>query len=147
MDVVLRAAVAYVFIVFILRVIGRRELSDLGPSDIVLLVVIGDLVQNGVTQADDSVTGMFLAISTFGVLTVALSYLTFRVRGAKVLIEGVPVILLQDGMPIPESLRKERLTIDDLCEEARGQGIEKLNDVKWCMLEPSGRLSFIKKSG
>jgi uncharacterized membrane protein YcaP (DUF421 family) len=147
LDVVLRAAAAYAFIIFILRVIGRRELSDLGPSDIVLLVVMGDLVQNGVTQADDSVTGMFLAISTFGVLTVGLSYLTFRVRGAKILVEGAPVILLQDGMPIPESLRKERLTIDDLCEQARGQGIEKLNDVKWCVLEPSGQLSFIKKSG
>jgi uncharacterized membrane protein YcaP (DUF421 family) len=147
MDVVFRAAAAYVFIIFILRVIGRRELSDLGPSDIVLLVVMGDLVQNGVTQADDSVTGMFLAISTFGVLTVGLSYLTFRVRGAKILVEGAPVILLQDGMPIPDSLRKERLTIDDLCEQARGQGIEKLDDVKWCVLESSGQLSFVKKSG
>jgi uncharacterized membrane protein YcaP (DUF421 family) len=146
LDVVLRAAAAYVFIIFILRVIGRRELSDLGPSDIVLLVVMGDLVQNGVTQADDSVSGMFLAISTFGVLTVALSYVTFRVRGAKILVEGSPVILLQDGMPIPDNLRKERLTIDDLCEQARGQGIEKLDDVKWCVLEPSGQLSFIKKS-
>lgn len=147
MDVVLRAAAAYVFIIFILRVMGRRELSNLGPSDIVLLVVMGDLVQNGVTQADDSVTGMFLAISTFGVMTVALSYLTFKVRGAKTLVEGAPVILLQDGMPIPDNLRKERLTVDDLCEEARGQGIEKLNDVKWCVLEPSGQLSFIKNSG
>jgi Predicted membrane protein len=147
MDVVFRATAAYVFIIFILRVIGRRELSDLGPSDIVLLVVMGDLVQNGVTQADDSVTGMFLAISTFGVLTVGLSYLTFRVRGAKILVEGAPVILLQDGMPLPDNLRKERLTIDDLCEQARGQGIEKLDDVKWCVLESSGQLSFVKKSG
>jgi uncharacterized membrane protein YcaP (DUF421 family) len=146
-DIVLRASAAYVFIIFILRVMGRRELSDLGPSDIVLLVVMGDLVQNGVTQADDSVTGMFLAISTFGVLTVGLSYLTFKVRPVKTLVEGAPVILLQDGKPIAVNLRHERLTVDDLCEEARGQGIESLDDVKWCVLEPSGSLSFIKKSG
>jgi uncharacterized membrane protein YcaP (DUF421 family) len=147
MDIVLRAGAAYVFIIFILRVIGRRELSDLGPSDIVLLVVMGDLVQNAVTQADDSVTGMMLAISTFGLLTVALSYVTFKFRRAKVLIEGVPVILVQDGRAIAANLRHERLTVEDLCEEARGQGIESLDDVKWCVLEDSGRLSFIKKSG
>jgi uncharacterized membrane protein YcaP (DUF421 family) len=147
MDIVLRAAAAYVFIIFILRVMGRRELSELGPSDIVLLVVMGDLVQNGVTQADDSVTGMFLAISTFGVLTVGLSFLTFRVRRVKTMVEGEPVIVLQDGRPIDGNLRSERLTVEDLCEEARGQGIETLDEVKWCVLEASGRLSFIKKSG
>ena len=147
MDIVLRAAAAYVFIIFILRVMGRRELSDLGPSDIVLLVVMGDLVQNGVTQADDSVTGMFVAISTFALLTVALSYLTFKVRGAKILIQGAPVILVQDGRPIDSSLRRERLTVDDVYEEARGQGIESLDDVKWCVLEASGTLSFVKQSG
>jgi uncharacterized membrane protein YcaP (DUF421 family) len=146
-DIVLRAAAAYVFIIFILRVMGRRELSELGPSDIVLLVVMGDLVQNGVTQADDSVTGMFLAISTFGVLTVGLSFLTFRVRRAKTVIEGEPVILLQDGRTIDSNLRRERLSVEDVCEEARGQGIESLDEVKWCVLEASGRLSFIKKSG
>jgi uncharacterized membrane protein YcaP (DUF421 family) len=146
-DIVLRATAAYVFIIFILRVMGRRELSNLGPSDIVLLVVMGDLVQNGVTQADDSVTGMFLAISTFGLLTVAMSFLTFKVRRAKVVVEGAPLILVQDGRPVESNLRQERLSVDDVREEARGQGIESLDDVKWCVLETSGSLSFIKKSG
>jgi uncharacterized membrane protein YcaP (DUF421 family) len=146
-DIVLRATAAYVFIIFILRVMGRRELSNLGPSDIVLLVVMGDLVQNGVTQADDSVTGMFLAMSTFGLLTVAMSFLTFKVRRAKLVVEGAPVILVQDGRPVESNLRQERLNVDDVREEARGQGIESLDDVKWCVLETSGTLSFIKKSG
>jgi uncharacterized membrane protein YcaP (DUF421 family) len=146
-DIVLRAAAAYAFIIFILRVTGRRELSDLGPSDLVLLVVMGVVVQNGVTQADDSVTGMFLAISSFALLTVALSYVSFRSRRVKVFLEGAPVILLQDGEPIAKILRRERLTVDDLCEEARGQGIESLDEVKWCVLEASGTMSFIKKSG
>lgn len=147
MDIVLRATAAYVFIIFILRVMGRRELSNLGPSDIVLLVVMGDLVQNGVTQADDSVTGMFLAISTFGLLTAAMSFLTFKVRRAKVVVEGAPLILVQDGRPVESNLREERLSIDDVLEGARGQGIESLDDVKWCVLETSGSLSFIKTSG
>jgi uncharacterized membrane protein YcaP (DUF421 family) len=147
MDIVLRAVVAYLFVIFMLRIIGRRELSSLGPADIVLLVVMGDLVQNGVTQSDDSVTGIFLAISTFAMLTVAMSFITFKSRRMQTVIEGAPLILVQDGTPIDSNLRAERLSVDEVAEEARGQGIESLDEVKWCVLEPSGKLSFIKKSG
>ncbi len=146
MDIVLRAAAAYIFITFILRITGRRELSSLGPSDLVLLVVMGDLVQNGVTQADDSVTGIFLAISTFTLLALATSYVTFKSRRARIVIEGAPLILVQDGKPIEQNLRTERLDVEDVQEQARGQGIETLDDVKWCVLETSGSMSFIKKS-
>jgi uncharacterized membrane protein YcaP (DUF421 family) len=147
MDIVLRAVVAYLFVIFMLRIIGRRELSSLGPADIVLLVVMGDLVQNGVTQSDDSVTGIFLAISTFAMLTVAMSFITFKSRRMQTVIEGAPLILVQDGTPIDKNLRAERLSVDEVTEEARGQGIESLDEVKWCVLEPSGKMSFIKSSG
>jgi uncharacterized membrane protein YcaP (DUF421 family) len=143
-DIVLRAAVAYVFIIFLLRIIGRRELSTLAPSDLVLLVVLGDLVQNGVTQSDQSVTGVFLAVSTFAVLTVAVSVVSYKSRRVHTLVQGAPLILVQDGKPVEENLRSERLNIDDVAEEARGQGIERLDDVKWCVLETSGSMSFIK---
>jgi uncharacterized membrane protein YcaP (DUF421 family) len=145
MDIVLRAAAAYVFIIFMLRIIGRRELSTLGPSDLVLLVVMGDLIQNGVTQSDQSITGVFLAISTFAMLTVAMSFLTFRSRRAQTLIEGEPLILVQDGKPVQKNLHSERLNLDDIAEEARGQGIESIDQIKWCVLETSGTMSFIKK--
>jgi uncharacterized membrane protein YcaP (DUF421 family) len=147
MDIVLRAVAAYVFIIFMLRIIGRRELSSLGPSDLVLLVVMGDLVQNGITQSDDSVTGIFLAISTFAMLTVAMSFLTFKSRRAQTVIEGAPLILVQDGKAVNKNLRSERLNLDDIAEEMRGQGIENLDEVKWCVLETSGTMSFVKKSG
>lgn len=146
MDIVIRAAVAYAFITFILRIMGRRELSSLGPSDLVLVVVLGDLVQNSVTQSDQSVTGMFIAISTFALLTVAMSILTFKSRRAQTLIEGQPLILVEDGMPIAANLRAERLRVDDIAEEARAQGIETIDEIKWCLLETSGAMSFIKKS-
>lgn len=145
MDIVIRAAVAYVFIIFILRVMGRRELSSLGPSDLVLVVVLGDLVQNGVTQADQSVTGMMIAISTFALLTVAMSVLTFKSKRAQTFVEGQPLILVQDGMPVEKNLRAERLRVDDIADEARGQGIEKIDDIKWCLLETNGSMSFVKK--
>jgi len=143
-DIVIRAAVAYVFIIFLLRIIGRRELSTLAPSDLVLLVVMGDLVQNGVTQSDQSVTGVFLALSTFAILTVAVSVVTFKSRRVQTLVEGAPLILVQDGKPVEKNLRSERLNIDDIAEQARGQGIERLDEIKWCDLESSGSMSFIK---
>lgn len=144
MDIVLRATAAYLFITFLLRIIGRRELSTLAPSDLVLLVVMGDLIQNGVTQSHQSVTGVFLAVSTFALLTVAVSVLTYKSRRAQTLVQGAPLILVQDGEPVEENLRSERLNIDDIAEEARGQGIERLSEVKWCVLETSGTMSFIK---
>jgi uncharacterized membrane protein YcaP (DUF421 family) len=146
MDIVLRAAVAYVFIIFILRIIGRRELSTLGPADLVLLVVMGDLVQNGVTQSDQSMTGVFLAVSTFAMLTVAMSLLVFKSRRAQTLIDGEPLVLVEDGKLIAKNLSTERINAADIAEEARGQGIETFADIKWCVLETSGRLSFVKKS-
>jgi uncharacterized membrane protein YcaP (DUF421 family) len=146
MDLVLRAVVLYLFVVFLMRVVGRRELSTLAPSDLVLLVVMGDLIQNGVTQSDYSVTGVFLAVSTFGLLTVAMSFVTYKSKRAQTLVEGAPLILVEDGQPIERNLRSERIGLDDVAEEARGQGIESLDDVKWCVLETSGTMSFIKKT-
>ena len=144
MDIVLRAAAAYVFIIFLLRIIGRRELSTLAPSDLVLLVVMGDLIQNGVTQSDQSVTGVFLAVSTFALLTVVFSLMSFKSRRVRTLVQGTPLILVQDGKPVDENLRAERLKIEDVTEQARGEGIERLDDIKWCVLEASGSMSFIK---
>ena len=116
----------------------------LAPSDLVLLVVIGDLVQNSVTQSDQSVTGVFLADSTFALLTVAFSVVTYKSRRARTMVEGTPLILVQDGEPVKKNLRSERLNIEDVAEEARGQGIERLNEVKWCVLEADGSMSFIQ---
>jgi uncharacterized membrane protein YcaP (DUF421 family) len=145
MDIVLRAAFAYVFIVFVLRVMGRREMSSLGPADLVLVVVLGDLIQSGVTQSDMSMTGVVIAISTFVLLTVASSYLSFRSSRARKIIQGVPLIVVQDGKPIERNLRGERVTLDDLMEEARAKEIERLDEIKWAVLEPGGTMSFIKK--
>ena len=145
MDIVLRAAFAYVFIVFLMRVVGRRELSSMEPSDLILLVVMGDLIQNGVTQSDYSVSGVVLATSTFGLLAVLTSYTVFRSRRAKSIIEGEPVILVQNGEAIERNLKGERLTLDDVMEEARAQQLESLDQVKWAVLESNGSISIIPK--
>jgi uncharacterized membrane protein YcaP (DUF421 family) len=144
MDIVFRAAFAYVFIVFVMRVMGRRELSSLAPADLVLIVVLGDLIQNGVTQSDMSVTGVTIAISTFVLLTVLSSYLAFKSSRARRVIQGEPVIVVQDGKPLEHNMRSERLTVDDVMEEARDKEIENLDEIKFAVLEPGGKMTFIK---
>jgi uncharacterized membrane protein YcaP (DUF421 family) len=146
MDIVLRAVVAYVFIIFLMRVVGRRELSSMEPSDIVLLVVIGDLVQNGVTQTDYSVTGVVLAAGTIGALATFTAYVTFKWSRIRNVVEGEPVILVEDGKLIERNMKHERMTADEVMEQARlQQGVESLDDIRWAVLETSGSISIVKK--
>ena len=116
----------------------------MAPSDLILLVVLGDLIQNGVTQSDYSVTGVVLATSTIGLCTVATSYLVFKSKRASKIIEGDPVIIVQDGKPIQKNMNGDRITLDDVMEEARGQQIERLDQIKFAVLESSGQITFIK---
>jgi uncharacterized membrane protein YcaP (DUF421 family) len=145
MDVVLRAIAVFAFLLFITRVVGRRELSTLQPFDLILLIVIGDLVQQGVTQSDQSVTGAILAAGTFGVLTVLVSYTSFRFPRLRPVIEGEPLVLLEDGKPIERNLRRERITIEELAAAGREQGLAKLDQTQWAVLETGGKISFIPK--
>ena len=146
MDIVTRATVAFLFVFLLTRLIGRRELSSMEPFDLMLLIVVGDLIQQGVTQNDLSVTGLFLTVGVFGVLTLAASYLGFRFPRIRPLIEPDPLILIEDGKPIDRNLRKERITHEELAAEARLQQIESLDAVQWAVLESGGRVSFIPKS-
>ena len=146
MDIVIRAFFAFVFVVVVTRVIGRRELSSLQPFDLILLIVLGDLIQQGVTQSDYSFTGLVLAGGTFTLLTVAVSYLVFRFRRVRPLFEPEPLILVDDGKVIDRNLRRERLTTDELAAEARLQQISSLEEVRWAVLETNGKISFIPRT-
>jgi uncharacterized membrane protein YcaP (DUF421 family) len=146
MDLVLRALVAFVFVLFLTRVVGRRELSSLQPFDLILLVMIGDLVQQGVTQNDFSLTGMILVGSTIAVLAVFVSWSSFRFPALRPVLDGEPVIVVQDGKPVEKNLRRNRLTVDEIRAAARQEQIATLDEVEWAVLETSGRISFIPKS-
>lgn len=145
MDLVLRALAVYVLILVFTRIVGRRELSTMQPFDLILLVVIGDLVQQGVTQNDMSVTGVLIVIATIGIAQVGTSYLSFRFRRLRPLLEGDPIVLVENGNVIERNMRRERLSIDDLAEQARKSEIESLEQVKWAVLETNGEISFIKQ--
>src|SRR5215212_6344439 len=145
MDIVLRAAVVFFFIYFITRVVGRRELSSLEPFDLILLVVIGDLIQQGVTQSDYSVTGAMTVIATFSALTVFVSFLSFRFRRLRLALDGQPIVLVMDGNVLEGNLRRERMTVEELEAEARLQQAESLDDVKLAVLETGGNISIVPK--
>ncbi len=145
MDLVIRAVVIFFFILLVTRVAGRRELSNLQPFDLILLVVLGDLVQQGITQSDYSVTGIVLAAGTIGVLSVAVSYLSFRFRRLRPVIDGEPIIIVKDGEVLEQNLRRERLVIEEVAAQARMQQIGSLDEVRWAVLERGGQISFIKK--
>jgi uncharacterized membrane protein YcaP (DUF421 family) len=146
MDVVLRSICAFLFLIILLRVIGRRELSSLEPFDLILLIVIGDLVQQGVTQSDYSFTGLLLSVGTFAVLTVVFSFVTARVPKLRPVLEAGPLIIVEDGKLIEKNLRKERVTAEEVAAEARMREIASLEEVQWAVLESGGRISFIKKT-
>jgi uncharacterized membrane protein YcaP (DUF421 family) len=145
MDIVLRTAVVFCFLLTLTRVIGRRELSSLEPFDLVLLIILGDAVQQGLTQDDYSLTGSLLVVGTFAVLQVGVSWIGFRFPRIRPVLEGEPIIVVEDGNVIERNLKRERLTIEEIAEEARRQQIAHLDQVRWAVLETNGAISFIKK--
>ena len=146
MDLVIRTLVVISVVFVLTRLVGRRELSSLEPFDLILLVVVGDLIQQGITQSDDSVTGATIVLATLALMTVGLSYLSFRVPRLRPLLEGEPIVLVIDGKTIEANLRRERITMDDLLEEARQQQLDSLENVRFAVLETSGRISFLVQS-
>jgi uncharacterized membrane protein YcaP (DUF421 family) len=146
MDLAIRAVVIYIFIYTLTRIVGRRELSSLGPFDIILLVVIGDAVQQGLTQDDYSMTGAFIVVTVFALMQVFMSYVSFRSRRMRRVLEGEPIVIVQDGKPIERNLRRERLAIDEVMEQARASAqIAHLDEIQFAIIENSGAISFIQK--
>jgi uncharacterized membrane protein YcaP (DUF421 family) len=145
MELVVRATVMFFFVLLVTRAIGKKELSQLTAFELILLVTIGDLVQQGVTQEDQSLTGAFLVVSTLALLIVLLSTIQVRWGSTRRLIRGIPVVVLRDGRPLEDAMRMERLKLEEIKEGAREQGIDDLAKVKLAILEPDGKLSFIQE--
>jgi uncharacterized membrane protein YcaP (DUF421 family) len=146
MDIVFRAVFLFVFVWLVTRAVGRRELSTLEPFDLILLIVLGDLIQQGVTQNDFSVTGAMLAGGTMALMTILFSWLSFRFPRIQPILEGDPVIIIERGEPIERNLKRNRITLEEVAAQARLNNIAQIRDVEWAVLETSGQISFIKKS-
>jgi uncharacterized membrane protein YcaP (DUF421 family) len=144
MGIVLRSVAVYLFLWVALRGTGKRQLTQLTVFELVVVIVMGDLIQQGVTLEDMSVTGAMLAITPMILLSVAASAAATRWRRAGAVLEGVPVVVIHRGQVVSDAMRTERLDVADLYEAARTEGISDLRDVEWCVLEADGHLSFLR---
>lgn len=145
MDIVIRASVMFAILFGLLRLMGKRELGQMTPFELVMLVVLGDLIQQGVTHNDFSLTGATLAIATFAFWASVLGWVSYRWPRAERAIEGEPRVLIRDGALIEANMKRDRLTRRELESEMRLAGIASVRDVAWAILEPEGRISFIKR--
>lgn len=146
MEIILRATVIFTVLWLVTRVVGKRELGQLSAFELVLLVTMGDLVQQGVTQEDYSLTGAVLAVATFALLSVLLSYVSWRFPRTRPAVEGQPAVVVRDGRMQGDVMRMERLPDTDLMEAARKQGIRDLADVDLAVLENDGSVSFFRRN-
>ncbi|MGH2428854.1 MAG: DUF421 domain-containing protein [Candidatus Limnocylindria bacterium] len=147
MDIVIRATVIFFALYILVRLMGKRELAQMTPFELIVLIVFGDLIQQGVTHNDFSLSGAILAVSTMGFWALALSWLSFHSRRAESLLDGEPRVIVRDGQVVSENLQRDRLTHAEILSEMRLAGIGQLNDVAWAILEPRGKMSFIKRGG
>jgi len=144
-QIIVRSVVLFLFVWFVTRAVGRKELAGLSSFELILLIVMGDLIQQGVTGDDRSVVGAMLAVATFGLLTLAISFVSFKWSRAGTVVEGVPVVILRDGEPLEAVLKIERLTEDEVKDAAREQGIADLREIDVGIMESDGKFSFLRK--
>jgi uncharacterized membrane protein YcaP (DUF421 family) len=145
MEIPIRATVIFFFLFLVARGMGKRELAQLTAFELLLLVTIGDLVQQGVTQEDFSLTGAMLAVGTIAFWVLVFAFATHRWPRAAEIATGLPVIIVRDGRPLPQVMDMERVTLDEVLEAAREHGIADLGDVHLAILETDGRFSFIER--
>lgn len=145
MDIVIRATILFAITFLLLRLLGKRELGQMAPFEVVMLVVIGDLIQQGVTHNDFSITGATLAIFTFAFWTVLLGWLAYAFPALRKLLEDEPRVIIRNGQLLKANLRRDRMTIEEVESEMRLAGIATVGEVDWAILEPNGKISFIGK--
>ncbi len=146
MDIFLRATVIFVALYLLVRLMGKRELGQMTPFELIVLIVIGDLIQQGVTQNDFSLTGAIIAVSTIAFWALVMSWLSYLWPSAERLLEGEPRVIVRDGELLESNLRRNRLTRSEIESEMRLAGISRMADVAWAILEPRGKISFIQRS-
>lgn len=145
MDIVIRAAIMFAVLYGLLRLMGKRELGQMTPFELVLMITMGDLIQQGVTHNDFSMTGSLLAIATFAFLALLLSWISYLFPKVERLLEGQPRVLISNGELIRANLHRDRITVSEVESEMRLAGIASIRDVAWAILEPQGKISFIRR--
>ena len=146
MDSVVRVAVVYVFLMLVFRVAGRRTLSEATTFDLLLLLIISETVQEALVDDDHSITHACLLVLTFVAMNIGMSLLKQRSRSIERVLDGVPLVLLENGEPLRERMDRSRVDEEDILEAAREtQGINDLADIRLAVLERDGQISIVPK--
>ena len=142
---VLRAVAIYALVMVLVRVSGKRAVGQFTPFDLVLLILIGNAVQNGINGGDNSLTGAAIMATTLIALNYAVAYVTSRNRKVEKFVEGVPVLLARDGQLFEAVLRRELVSREDFREALRMNGVDDVAEVELALLETNGSISVVKK--
>ncbi len=146
MDSVLRGAIVYGFLLVLFRITGKRSLAQITTFDAVLLLIISEAIQQALIDGDESMTNAFLLVLTLLGADVLLSVLTMRWRMLDRLVNDAPLVLVEDGRLLEDRLKKARVGLDDILERARElEGLERLDQIKYAVLERSGGISVVPK--
>lgn len=142
---VLRACVVYVLVMVLVRVSGKRAVGQFTPFDLVLLILIGNAVQNGINGGDNSLTGAAIMATTLIALNYLVAWQTSRSRRVERWVEGEPVVLARDGKVFRQVLRRELVSHDDFTEALRMNNIDDIGDVRLALLETNGRITVMAR--
>ena len=146
MDAVLRATAVYVFLLVVFRIAGRRTLMEMTTFDFILLLILSEATQNAMIGSDYSVTNGFLVILTLVGLDIALSSIKHRWPTVQKWLVGLPMIVVENGRPLKHLMDKARVDEQDIMAAARKlQGIERMDQIKYAVLESSGGISIIRQ--
>lgn len=147
MDSVLRAVAIYVILLVIFRISGKRSLAQITTFDFVLLLIIGEATQQALLGEDFSLTNAFVVIVTLVGLDIGLSLLKGRSQKLERVVDDLPLLIVEDGRPLQERMDKARIDQSDVLTAARElQGLERMDQIKYAVLERSGGISIIPKS-
>jgi uncharacterized membrane protein YcaP (DUF421 family) len=142
---VLRAVAIYVMVMVLIRVSGKRAVGQFTPFDLVLLILIGNAVQNGINGGDNSLTGAFVMATTLIALNYAVAFATSRSRRAERLVEGVPVVLARNGKVFERVLREQLVSDEDFHKALRQHALVDVSDIALALLETNGSISIVPR--
>ena len=146
MDSVLRAGAVYLFLLLLFRLAGKRTLAEVTTFDFVLLLIISEATQQAMVDGDNSMTNAFLLIATLIGMNILMSELKQRFKPVDRLLDGLPLLIVEHGKPLHDRMAKERVDVDDVLDAAReSHGLERLDQIKYAVLERNGRISIIPR--
>ena len=143
-EMVLRAVVVYAFLLVLLRITGKRQVGQLAPFDLVLLLILSNAVQNSMNAGDNSLVGGLISALTLILLNYLIGFATFSSNKVELLIEGKPEVLIHDGRIDPAVMRRAQVSHLELHTALRQAGCTDLHEVKLAMLENNGAISVIQ---